>query len=293
MWRCSDCVSSFCVSTQVHNNETEQAEPRYLIQIHSNESALKVGKPSFTSPHLSKTQTHSPICAHAHSHAVICLFLLLSLSPLHNQAWFPPHRKTSLFPHCLRLSAILCGPLLNSAHGQKYPHMAPLNGTGHTDHRHTALKIQRSSATAPLVHSLALTRLGNRQRERKKKPGPRRRLWKRRWCNADTSPTVGVEKHACHETTSDLERHINAFRYQPADKNFFWRPLNIQRWWWRGRNSLEVIKLSQLSDWLPSGRLFQITIVSFHSATLYLPDLIIQRARQKVRESVFNCSCIV
>lgn len=116
-------------------------------------------------------QTHIPTHPRPHTHAhtrshLPFLLLSLSLSLLHNQAWFPPHRKTSLFPHCLHLSAILCGPLLNSAYGQKYPHMAPLNGTGHTDHRHTALKIQRSSATAPLVHSLALTRLGNRRRER-------------------------------------------------------------------------------------------------------------------------------
>lgn len=93
-----------------------------------------------------------------HTNTVICLFSWF-LSPLHNQAWFPPNRKTSLFPPCLCLSAILCGPGLNSACGQKYPPMAPLNGTGHTDHRHTALKIQNSSATAPLVHSLALNRL--------------------------------------------------------------------------------------------------------------------------------------
>lgn len=93
---------------------------------------------------------------HKHSHLP---FFSVSLSPLHNQTWFPPNRKTSLFPPRLRLSAILCGPGLNSARGQKYPPMAPLNGTGHIDHRRTALKIQRSSATAPLVHSLALNRL--------------------------------------------------------------------------------------------------------------------------------------
>ena len=93
---------------------------------------------------------------HTHIQTQSSAFSLgFSLSPLHNQAWFPPNRKTSLFPPCLRLSAILCGPGLNSARGQKYPPMAPLNGTGHIDHRHTALKIQRSSAAAPLVHSLA------------------------------------------------------------------------------------------------------------------------------------------
>lgn len=117
------------------------------------------------SPHLSYTQAHKYTCRNTHSSTVICLFSRF-LSPLHNQAWFPPHRKTSLFPHCLRLSAILCGPRLNSARGQEYPHMAHLNGTGHIDHRHPALKIQRGSATAPLIHSLALTRLRNQQRER-------------------------------------------------------------------------------------------------------------------------------
>lgn len=76
-----------------------------------------------------------------HSNTTIFLFSWF-LSPLHNQGWFPPNRKTSLFPLCLRLSAILCGPGLNSACGQKYPPMAPLDGTGRTDHRHTALKIQ-------------------------------------------------------------------------------------------------------------------------------------------------------
>jgi len=86
-------------------------------------------------------------------------FSLGFFQTLHNQAWFPPNRKTSLFPPCLRLSAILCGPGLSSARGQKYPPMAPLTGTGHIDHRRTALKIQSSSATAPLVHSLALSGL--------------------------------------------------------------------------------------------------------------------------------------
>lgn len=103
-----------------------------------------------------------------HSNTTIFLFFWF-LSPVHNQGWFPPNRKTSLFPLCLRLSAILCGPGLNSACGQKYPPMAPLDGTGRTDHRHTALKIQSKSATAPRVHSLASSRLGRQQRQRRHK----------------------------------------------------------------------------------------------------------------------------
>lgn len=69
---------------------------------------------------------------------------------------FLPIGKHPLFPPGLSLSAILCGPGLSSACGQKYPPMAPLVGTGHRDHRHTALKIQSSSATAPL-HSFIST----------------------------------------------------------------------------------------------------------------------------------------
>lgn len=74
-------------------------------------------------------------------------------------------------------------------------------------------------------------------------------------------------------------RRIPTARWMPSDisletTKFFWPRLNIQRWWCRGRNSLEVIKLSQPCDWLPSGWLSQITIVSVCSATLYLLDLI-------------------
>lgn len=193
--------------------------------------------------YLTSSQLHINIHAETHIQTQSSAFSLGFSLPSIIRPGFLPIGKHPFFLHCLRLSAILCGPRLNSARGQEYPHMAHLNGTGHIDHRHPALKIQRGSATAPLIHSLALTRPRNQQRERNTRAREAASVMQRR--------TVGVEKQRLSpmEQTSDVKCQINGVRYQPGDKNCSRLRLNIQRWWWRGRNSLEVIKMSQQHDW--------------------------------------------
>lgn len=99
---------------------------------------------------------------HTHLNTVICLFSwFLSLPSIIRPGFLPIGKHPSFLLACV-CQRFCVGLDSTQPRGQKYPPMAPLNGTGHINHRHTALKIQRSSAAAPLVHSLALNRLGNR-----------------------------------------------------------------------------------------------------------------------------------
>lgn len=163
--------------------------------------------------YLTSSQLHINIHAETHIQTQSSAFSLGFSLPSIIRPGFLPIGKHPFFLHCLRLSAILCGPRLNSARGQEYPHMAHLNGTGHIDHRHPALKIQRGSATAPLIHSLALTRPRNQQRERNTRA--------REAASARRDATLNSR---CGKTTAVSDG--TNFRSQVPDK---WRQISARR----------------------------------------------------------------
>lgn len=97
---------------------------------------------------------------HTHSHLP---FLLVSLPSIIRPGFLPIGKHPSFLIACV-CQRFCVGPDSSQSIGQKYPHMAPPNGTGRIDHRRTALKIHRSSAAAPHVHSLAPARAWSRHK---------------------------------------------------------------------------------------------------------------------------------
>lgn len=134
-----------------------------------------------------------------HSNRSICLFSWF-LSPLHNQAWFPPNRKTSLFPPCLRLSAILCGPGL-SLWPKISPHGSSEWDRPHRPQAHSPKNTEQLSHSSP--HSFISTEQTQELTEGKQ--------WPMGQLCTRGDATLGVEKEKkkrfYYETTSDL---INA-----------------------------------------------------------------------------------
>lgn len=118
---------------------------------------------------------------HMHMHfwiRAVCLFLSGSpalRSP--NSAWFPPHRKTSFFPYCLRLSAILCGPRLNAAPSPKIsPHGSSERDRPHRPQAHSLKNTGKLSCPRSFISN-------NHTRGSRKQP-TQEMLAHARWCNA-------------------------------------------------------------------------------------------------------------
>ena len=92
----------------------------------------------------------------------------LHLSPLHNQVWFHPiGKRPSPIQASVSVSDSVWAWTQPTAKNIIPPPTPPpprwlpvngLNGTGHSDHRHTALKIKAISATDSLIHSLISTK---------------------------------------------------------------------------------------------------------------------------------------